>query len=93
MGHSAGHTGPPQWQSAATIEKGDIPMVTQHTVRDERVVSSAARTARPDRSVRTGATRSGLCPHCQYNPASPRIFGYCSWDCHDADEEDEPCAA
>jgi hypothetical protein len=30
-----------------------------------------------------------LCLHCQYYPASERIFGYCSWDCHDADDEEE----
>jgi hypothetical protein len=28
-----------------------------------------------------------LCRRCQFHPASDRIFGYCSWDCHDADED------
>jgi hypothetical protein len=32
-----------------------------------------------------------LCRRCQFHPASDRIFWYCSWDCHDADDEqDEP---
>jgi len=31
------------------------------------------------------------CWHCRHYPASSRIFGYCSWDCHDADgDEDRP---
>jgi hypothetical protein len=29
------------------------------------------------------------CRRCRHNPASPRIFGYCSWDCHDSDGDDE----
>jgi hypothetical protein len=29
------------------------------------------------------------CRHCRHYPSSPRIFGYCSWDCHDADGDDE----
>ena len=36
-----------------------------------------------------GITTMDRCRHCRYHPASPRIFGYCSWDCHDADGEDE----
>ena len=28
-----------------------------------------------------------LCRRCGFHPASPRIAGYCSWDCHDADDE------
>jgi hypothetical protein len=32
---------------------------------------------------------SQLCRRCRYNPASHRLFGYCSWDCHDADDEEE----
>ncbi len=28
-----------------------------------------------------------LCPRCRFHPASDRIFGYCSWDCHDADAD------
>jgi len=30
-----------------------------------------------------------LCRRCQFQPVSPRIAGYCSWDCHDADGEEE----
>lgn len=30
-----------------------------------------------------------LCPRCRFHPASPRIGGYCSWDCYDADDEDD----
>ena len=30
-----------------------------------------------------------LCRRCRYHPASPRIAGYCSWDCYEADEDDE----
>jgi hypothetical protein len=67
-------------------------LVLRHTVRDERAVTSAGS---PDRSRRASATGTMLCRHCEYNPASPRIFGYCSWDCHDADadEDEEPVAA
>jgi hypothetical protein len=60
-------------------------MVVQHTVRDERAVRSAVRPGRSGRSVSAPAM-GHLCRHCGYNPASPRIFGYCSWDCHDADD-------
>ncbi len=28
-----------------------------------------------------------LCPRCRFHPGSDRIFGYCSWDCHDADAD------
>ena len=30
-----------------------------------------------------------LCRRCRFHPESPRIAGYCSWDCHDADDEEE----
>ncbi len=30
-----------------------------------------------------------LCRRCGFHPESPRIAGYCSWDCHDADDEEE----
>jgi hypothetical protein len=30
-----------------------------------------------------------LCRRCRYHPASPRIAGYCSWDCYEADEDDD----
>jgi len=30
-----------------------------------------------------------LCPRCRFHPASPRIAGYCSWDCYDADDGED----
>jgi len=30
-----------------------------------------------------------LCSRCGFHPVSPRIAGYCSWDCHDADDEED----
>jgi hypothetical protein len=30
-----------------------------------------------------------LCPRCRFHPASPRLAGYCSWDCYEADDEAE----
>jgi hypothetical protein len=32
-------------------------------------------------------TMETLCRRCRFHPASPRIAGYCSWDCYEADEE------
>ncbi len=32
---------------------------------------------------------SDLCRRCAFHPVSPRIAGYCSWDCHDADDGDD----
>jgi hypothetical protein len=29
------------------------------------------------------------CARCGFHPASPRIGGYCSWDCYDADDDEE----
>jgi hypothetical protein len=68
--------------------KGDTPMVVEPTVRDERAIRADA-ASRPNRSLCAPAAGTSLCPHCGYNPASPRIFGFCSWDCHDEDEEEE----
>jgi hypothetical protein len=62
-------------------------MDTQQTVRDERAIRSAASPGRPDSSMRAPAQATALCRHCEYNPVSGRIFGYCSWDCHDADDD------
>lgn len=36
---------------------------------------------------RVRKTMESLCRRCRFHPASPRIAGYCSWDCYDADEE------
>ncbi len=41
-------------------------------------------------SSREGTTMTTqLCRRCRFHPASPRIAGYCSWDCYDADDEEE----
>jgi hypothetical protein len=63
-------------------------MVVHHTARGEYAPGSPG-TRRVDRSVHPSAAGTTLCRHCDYNPASPRIFGYCSWDCHDADDADD----
>ena len=34
-------------------------------------------------------TQTQLCRHCRFHPASVRLFGYCSWDCHDADDDED----
>jgi hypothetical protein len=62
-------------------------MEMQQTVRDERAIRSVVSPDRPDRSMRASAQATTLCRHCEYHPESPRIFGYCSWDCHDADDD------
>jgi hypothetical protein len=41
------------------------------------------------RRTRSTMTTTQLCRRCEFHPASPRIPGYCSWDCHDADEDEE----
>jgi len=67
-------------------------MVTWNTVPSEATTLPAGGRGQPlGQGVR--AVRAELCRHCHYNPASPRIFGYCSWDCHDEDEEGGPAAA
>jgi hypothetical protein len=67
-------------------------MVTRTTVAPDRAAPPADGTGQPvppgDRSA-----QADLCRHCRYNPASQRIFGYCSWDCHDEDEGEGPTAA
>ena len=64
-------------------------MGMHHTVRDERALQDASVSRRPDRSMAAAATGTSLCRYCGYHPASTRIFGYCSWDCHDADDDEE----
>jgi hypothetical protein len=68
-------------------------MEMQHTVRDERADRSAGAPRRSDRSTAVPAPGTTLCRYCGYHPASTRIFGYCSWDCHDADDEEGEQAA
>ena len=36
----------------------------------------------------TITTGTALCPRCRFHPASPRLEGYCSWDCYEADGDD-----
>jgi hypothetical protein len=68
-------------------------MEMQHTLRDERALRDAGTPRRSDRSRAAAATGASLCRYCGYHPASTRIFGYCSWDCHDADDEEGDQAA
>ena len=37
----------------------------------------------------SGVMTAQLCPRCRFHPASPRIAGYCSWDCYEADDEED----
>jgi hypothetical protein len=39
--------------------------------------------------VRETTMTTELCRRCRFHPASPRIEDYCSWDCYEADDEDE----
>jgi hypothetical protein len=68
-------------------------MEIQHTVRDERAGRPTGAPCRSDRSMASTAVVTTLCRYCGYHPASTRIFGYCSWDCHDADDEEGEHAA
>ena len=40
-------------------------------------------------SKERGTMTTPLCPRCRFHPASPRLAGYCSWDCYEADEDEE----
>jgi hypothetical protein len=42
-----------------------------------------------DSSKRRATMTMQLCARCRFHPASPRIAGYCSWDCYDADDEED----
>jgi hypothetical protein len=69
-------------------------MEMQDTVRDARAGgSSKSAPRRSDRPMVAPAPVTTLCGYCGYHPASTRIFGYCSWDCHDADDEEGELAA
>ena len=35
----------------------------------------------------TTTTTTAVCRRCRFHPASPRIAGYCSWDCYEADDD------
>lgn len=40
-------------------------------------------------SQKVKTTMETLCRRCGFHPVSPRIAGYCSWDCYDADDEQD----
>jgi hypothetical protein len=42
-----------------------------------------------ENSKERAAMTTQLCPRCQFHPASPRLAGYCSWDCYEADDEED----
>lgn len=42
-----------------------------------------------DTKARMAMVTTELCRRCRFHPVSPRIGGYCSWDCHDSDDEEE----
>ena len=42
-----------------------------------------------DSSKERATMTTQLCPRCRFHPASPRIAGYCSWDCYEADDEED----
>ena len=42
-----------------------------------------------DSSKERATMTTQLCRRCRFHPASPRIAGYCSWDCYDADDEED----
>ena len=39
-------------------------------------------------SKERGTMTTALCPRCRFHPASPRLWGYCSWDCYEMDGDD-----
>jgi hypothetical protein len=46
-------------------------------------------TNRPKASTTMTTQTAPLCLRCGFHPASPRREGYCSWDCHEADEDED----
>jgi hypothetical protein len=60
----------------------------------ERMEANMHETHSSKASTTMTAQRVQLCRRCGFHPASLRIEGYCSWDCHDADDDaDEDEAA
>jgi hypothetical protein len=57
------------------------------TMQQDDHVGNAMQTIENPKERATMTTQ--LCPRCRFHPASPRIGGYCSWDCYDADDEDD----
>ena len=35
----------------------------------------------------TNSYTGAVCRRCLFHPVSPRIAGYCSWDCYEADDD------
>ena len=35
------------------------------------------------------AAATQVCLRCRFHPASTRLGGYCSWDCYEADDEED----
>lgn len=61
---------------------------------DQTTPRSRQQAAAPRRDVTDTKARmtmftTELCRRCGFHPVSPRVGGYCSWDCHDADDEEE----
>jgi hypothetical protein len=46
-------------------------------------------TSNPMTSQRARKRMETLCRRCRFHPASPRIAGYCSWDCYEADDDED----
>ncbi len=42
-----------------------------------------------ENSQERGIMTTQLCPRCHFHPASPRLAGYCSWDCYEADDDED----
>ena len=59
----------------------------EHT-RSEETRSEETMDDRTNFSSRnTNLSTSAVCRRCSFHPASPRIVGYCSWDCYEADDD------
>jgi len=61
----------------------------QTTGRRTRKEDATPRRDVTDTRARMTMITTELCRRCGFHPVSPRVGGYCSWDCHDADDEEE----
>ena len=57
------------------------------TTRKTRRDDVTARRDVTDTKARMTMITTELCRRCGFHPVSPRVGGYCSWDCHDADDD------
>ena len=64
-------------------------MTPKSAHQDKREHDAAPRRDVTERKARMTMTTTELCRRCGFHPVSPRVGGYCSWDCHDADDEEE----